>query len=288
MQPAQPAVAPGGGAAGGGGSIFSTTPTRPSNVNLTREQRQSIVSSLGSGVPSGSFIVGGTAVSQPKMGKNPVGPDVLIDTGEYQITVQTPDGRTLPMTVTRNTDPQGNDSWIAQPPKDTTSTTKATSPTDYVVKTTDNGTWYPNDINNPGGGYHQILPPGVKNEDDEIKKAVDRQVAEGDRNARQRNEATTGIYGTDKEVADIQNQAATQKLNAAEAQEKIRQFNIQHKYDDAQQKIASDKAASDLQTAAGERGLTTARTAGQVATTAGTEASTAATLGAEQRAAQEQ
>src|SRR5215471_19750419 len=271
MQPAQPAVAPGGGAAGGGGSIFSTTPTRPSNVNLTPEQQQAIVSSLGSGVPSGSFIVGGTAVSQPKMGKNPVGADVLIDTGEYQITVQTPDGRTLPMTVTRNTDPQGNDSWIAQPPKDTTSTTKATSPTDYVVKTTDNGTWYPNDVNNPGGGYHMIVPAGVKNEDEEITKAVDRQVKEGDRNARQRNLDANGFYGTDTEYANFIHQAQADKLNQADLQEKIRQFNVQHQYDDQQEKRADDKAASDLLTAATGRAATQASTAATQATTAQTQ-----------------
>jgi len=287
MQPAQPAVPPGGGGGpapavppgGVGSSLFSTTPTRPANVNLTPEEQAAIIKSLGSGAPNGSFIVGGTATAQPKLGKNPVGADVLIDTGEYQITVQTPDGRTLPMTVTKSTDPGGNPSWIAEPPKDTTSATKATGPTDYVVKSGDGSAWYPDDINNPAGGYHKIVPAGVPNADDEIKKAVDRQVAEGDRNARARNEAATGIYGTDAEVAKIQNDAATQKLNKAELDEKIRQFNQQHKYDDQNQKIIDDKAASDLQTASVGRAATQATTAGTVATTA-------ATLGAEQRAGQ--
>jgi len=282
MQPAQPAVPPGGGGGpapavppgGVGSSLFSTTPTRPANVNLTPEEQAAIIKSLGSGAPNGSFIVGGTATAQPKLGKNPVGADVLIDTGEYQITVQTPDGRTLPMTVTKSTDPGGNPSWIAEPPKDTTSATKATGPTDYVVKSGDGSAWYPDDINNPAGGYHKIVPAGVPNADDEIKKAVDRQVAEGDRNARARNEAATGIYGTDAEVAKIQNDAATQKLNKAELDEKIRQFNQQHKYDDQNQKIIDDKAASDLQTASVGRAATQATTEGTRATTAATTQAT--------------
>src|SRR5215471_3109224 len=294
VQPAQPAVPPGGAGPapavtpGGGGpsSIFSTTPTRPQNVYLSPEEQAAILKAAGY---AGGTVVGGQAIPQPKLGKNVAGADVLLDTGEYQVSIQDANGRNIGnVTVTKGQpDEGGNPTWgVSDIPKTPTTTTQ-----DYGnLKVTDKqgNTWFPNNVNDPGGGYKMIVPAGVPNADDEIKKAVDRQVAEGDRNARARNEAATGIYGTDKEVADIQNQAATQKLNQAELQERIRQFNQQHKYDDQQQKIASDKAASDLQTAAGERGLTTARTAGQVATTAGTEASTAATLGAEQRAAQEQ
>jgi len=276
MQPAQPAVAPGGGAAGdqSGIPIFSRTPQRPNNVNLTPQEQQALIASLGSGVPPGSFIVGGTAVSQPKMGTAPGGASVQMDVGEYQVTVQTPDGRTVPMTVTRSTDPGGNPSWIAQPPKDMTPTTKATSPTDYVVKTTDNGTWYPDDVNNPGGGYHQILPPGIKNEDEEITKAVARQVAEGERNARQANFAKYGFYGTDTEYANFQHQAAADKLSAAELKQRQDEFNQTHKYDDENQAIKDRAAADALKTSAVGREATTAGTAQTKATTAQTAQTT--------------
>lgn len=277
MQPAQPAVPPGGGPpsaapavapAAGGGAV-----PRPSNVYLSPQEQQAILKAAG--YPGGT-IVGGQAIPQPKMGKDITGlRDVAIDIGEYQVSVQDAQGNNVgSITVTKGQpDEQGTPTWgLSDIPK--TPTTNKASPTDYVVKTTDQGVWYPDDINNPGGGYHQILPPGVKNEDDEIKKAVDRQVAEGDRNARQRNEATTGIYGTDTEVAQIQNQAATQKLNQAELNEKIRQFNEQRKYADQEEKRAADKAASDLQTAATGREATQASTAGTRATTAATTQTT--------------
>lgn len=268
----QPAVTPGGGAPAAGGapgnSIFSNTPSRPNNVYLSPQEQQAIAKAAGY---PGATVVGGMAIPQPKLGTGTAGNSVLIDTGEYQVTLQDAQGNNMPVTVTRgNPDDQGNPTWALSdlpktPPKPTT------SPTDYVVKTTDQGVWYPDDINNPGGGYHQILPPGVKNEDDEIKKAVDRQVAEGDRNARERNLAATGIYGTDTEVANIRNQAATQQLNQADLAEKIREFNATQQANDAKQAAQDKVDAANI-------AYTQARTTGEQATTEATKATTAATL----------
>lgn len=122
----------------------------------------------------------------------------------------------------------------------------AQQPSDYVVKTTDQGVWYPNDINNPGGGYHQILPPGVKNEDEEIKKAVDRQVAEGNRNAKQRNETTTGLYVDDDTLAQIRHLEATDKIAADTLKQRIANETAKQKNDDAAQAREDRTAAQNI------------------------------------------
>ena len=249
QQGAQPAVTPSGGA-------FSSTPTRPSNVPLSQQEQAAILRAAG--YPGGT-IVGGLAVSQPKLGSSPLG-NQLIDMGEYQVSIQDAQGRNIgPVTVTKNKpDEQGNVTWaLSDVPK--TPTTSQNAPMDYAVKTAENGVWYPDDINNPAGGYHLIVPAGVKNLDEEIKKAVDRQVAEGNRNAKTRNEQTTGLYVDDDTLAQIRHLEATDKVAADTLKQRIANETAKQKNEDAQQANLDKKYADDLLTAAAGRTLTGAQ-----------------------------
>jgi hypothetical protein len=123
-------------------------------------------------------------------------------------------------------------------------------------------------------GVRMVVPPHTPNADEEMKKALDRVDRQQEMAAKQRNEVATGIYGTDAEVQQIRTSAAKDKLDAATLQQRISEFNTQHKYDDQNQKIADDKAASDLQTAVANRAATAASTAGTQASTAATQQAT--------------
>jgi hypothetical protein len=261
-----PVVAPGGG---------GTSASRPANVNLTPQEVQALLAKLG--YPNGT-IVGNVAVSQPKMGTGLGGATVPIDIGEYQISVQDPSrpGAAIPVTITKGTDANGNATWDPSDlPK--TSPTNVDKPSDLVVKITGKGAYYPNDPNNLNGGYHLIVPENAPNQDEEIKKAVDRQVAEGERNARQRNEATTGIYGTDAEVATIQHQAAADKLGQDQLAQRITEFNRTQKAADAKQATDDRVANQNILQSQAQVGLIGAQTGSAQATTEGTKATTAAT-----------
>ena len=135
----------------------------------------------------------------------------------------------------------------------------------------------PDKLGDPSN-WRKILPDGVPNADDEIKKAVERQTAEGDRNARQRNEAQYGIYADDATTQRILNEARNSGLRGDELKQKIDEFNRtlgenQRQFDIKQ--ADTDKKTQDaLLTGAANRGLTTAQTGQTQATTGQTIAAT--------------
>lgn len=136
----------------------------------------------------------------------------------------------------------------------------------------------PDKLGDPNN-WKKVLRDGVPNADEEITKAVDRQVAEGDRNARQRNEQQYGIYADDATAQRLMIEWGNQGLRGQELQQKKDEFNknfaeSQRQFDIKQ--ADTDKKTQDaLLTGATNRALTTARTAGQEATTAATQSTTA-------------
>jgi len=97
------------------------------------------------------------------------------------------------------------------------------------------GTYGP-DPNNPGGPWIQVVPPqqAPTNPDENRSKAIKAQTDEADRDAKIRNERTTGIYADDKDLAAIRHAEATDQVAAARLKEDIRN-------NTANQKLADDK-----------------------------------------------
>lgn len=264
-----PPIQPGGGTAST--AEPPKAPPRPANVYLSAQEQAAIAKAAG--YPGGT-VVGGQAIPQPKMGQDRWNQSVMVDTGEYQVNIQDARGNNIPVTITRGqADDQGNPTWGLSNMQDKPPT-PAKTPYDYVVNVPGQGAWIPNDVNNPDGQWHMAVPAGVPNADDEIKKAVDRQVAEGDRNARQRNEAATGFYGTDSEKATFDHQAAADKLGQDQLAQRIVEFNRTQKNADAAQETADKKATQDILQSQAQTTLIGKQAGGVEATTAATTQAT--------------
>lgn len=263
------------------GDRTARTIQRPGNINLTPEQQQQILSQIAATYPN-ARIVGNTAISKPQMGTGPGGVSQMIDVGEYELTIQDAQGNNATVKLNKNKDADGNETLVAsglpkEPPKNTVVTpSEASSLVKYVKGY---GYYYPNNVNDlVNGGWTLIVPDGVPNPDEEVKKAVDRQVAEGDRNARQRNLEQNGIYADDATTQRILNDAKTNGLRADELEEKKREYDKE--FGEKQRQYDKDRAAKDkteaqsiLQSKA-QTDLIGKQAAGQEATTAATRSTT--------------
>lgn len=107
-------------------------------------------------------------------------------------------------------------------------TTAETAP---GVNVPDGGRW-----EKVNGVWTQTIAPQVKpsNPDEDRSKALKAQTDEAERDAKIRNERTTGIYADDKDLAAIRHAEATDQVAAARLKEDIRN-------NTANQKLADDK-----------------------------------------------
>lgn len=186
-------------------------------------------------------------------------------TGNKVWAITGPGGKNDTMTVAPSTTNPGG--WEVATPPANTSAPRQLTPEDKVYIKGD-GYYLPIDpspdkLGDPNN-WKKILPDGVPNADEEIKKAVERQTAEGERNARQRNEAQYGIYGTDAETQKLLNDARNTGLRGDELKQKIDEFNKtfgegQRQFD-IKQADTDKKTADALLTGAANRALTGAQT----------------------------
>ena len=119
------------------------------------------------------------------------------------------------------------------------------------------------------GGYFRVdaqgnaVPVQQPNADALIDKAVDRQIKEEDRNARQRNLATTGYNLTDKERSDREAALRNSGLDQQRIDIELKKFSADQQNKDAEEKRLSDLAQANIAKTGAEitqLGATTART----------------------------
>ena len=119
------------------------------------------------------------------------------------------------------------------------------------------------------------VPVQQPNADALIDKAVDRQIKEGDRNARQRNLETTGFYGTDAERATAENNARARGLDQQRINLDLQKFSEDQKNKDREEKRLSDLAVASITKTGAETGLIGAQTGKTGAETTQIETQTA-------------
>ena len=164
-------------------------------------------------------------------------------TGRKVWAINGPNGKNDTMTVAP--DPANSGDWVtAVPPKNIANDDRIAgdSKTGYYIK-------------NAQGGWELAVPAATPNADEEVLKAVQRQVGEGDRNARQRNESQYGIYADDATTQKLLNDWANTGLRGQELQQKIAEYNKdfgekQRQFDITQQAADRRDAANIAKTGA--------------------------------------
>ena len=237
-----PAITPGGGS--------SSTMTQPPPRYLSAQEQQQILAQLG----LTGWSMSPAALPDVELTQD-LGKPKLASKGSYTVTIVDPrnptaGGQKITIRPDDTSNP-GTTTWLAESPAP-----KTTAPNkDLAITIKGKGTYYPDDINNPGGTYHQILPPDVPNADDEMTKALDREQQEQLRLQRQNNEKYGFGYVDDDTLHKRTIEARTLNLRADEIRARYAENDEKARESDKVQERENNLARSRIGVETAQGGL---------------------------------